>query len=583
MSYTSRLSPSRRWNLLAVGVVAATFVVLALHPLTREALRFDMRMAAGRPILRGALVDLGIRQENLPLGGIGPALPQGQEIAAAPSDELPVRLANAMQLSGREKWLALQRLVADFPDEPAAHAALVRIACKNGGSVDVGHVAEQYAFSESPAPPNALQVSRGDPRDPEIMRRSCEAGERLDPDNAYFPAMAAIALYAEANDEAARAALHRAAQKRLWREYFAVEAQGRIRRAEILHGRQNSLTRSAMLASMLFPHYAGLRAMARVATAQAMYDEHTGEEAKVRAGLALRGDVARLGDKMRDQSSSLIGGLVGIAIVGVAEQRPGGAPVLKRDDADRADGEAFRRQIDARFLAYLAAHGESPQAARWRQYQDAVAPTRAILRSAEIVSVFGAPTLFVSQAKLLTNLLLLGASTLLCLLGGLALLWSTTGRGAGRVSAAMTAGLSFAVILFLIGGAWQTLGNCRDILAFGGLIQGLSGDPSQYAALARAQQEVFARTLSTEAGVALLALLAPLVCLVGAALAAWRRGIPFRVSLTLAALLTLGYAAHLTAFSLRERVVCAELEQVIAHEGRYIAAKRGLTWPITPE
>ncbi len=56
-----------------------------------------------------------------------------------------------------------------------------------------------------------------------------------------------------------------------------------------------------------------------------------------------------------------------------------------------------------------------------------------------------------------------------------------------------------------------------------------------------------------------------------------------RSALPVAAVLTLVYAAHLTAFAFRERTMQAELQLVLQHEGRHIAAKLGKPWPQTPK
>jgi hypothetical protein len=568
----------KRWNVLAAGLIAALFVVLALLPLTRDALRFDMQMASGRSVLGRALADLGIKQGNMGFANLGPSIPMSQDGTAAPSPEMSVRLANAMQLTGRQKWTALQQLVADFPGSPPAHAALTRMACKNGGSVDVGHTPEQYAFSTTPMP-SGNGKSHGDPQDALIMLHSCEVGESIDPDNAYFPAMAAIALYALDQDSAARAALHRAVAKPYWREYFDAEVQGRVRRAELLHGPQNSLTVGSTMASMLLPHYAALRSLARVATAQAMYSEQAGDP---KAGIALRRDVARLGDKMRAQSSTLIGGLVGMAMIHVAEQRPGGAPVLKKE---KEDGEITRQRTDAQFLTYLTAQGEQAEAVRWQHYIDDSRETKRITQRASYVSAFGATTLISTEWKLLTNQFLLGAATLLCVLAGLALLRPWLGKWAGR-AASLIAVASFIAIMSWM--TWQTLGNIRDTMAFGNVIQALTGDSTVDVALARSQMEALIRIVCTEGTLGLLALLIPPIYVTVVAIRAKRQCVPMslllrRWTLPLAALLTLAYSVHLVAFSLRERAVRSELQQVVVHEGRYVAAKLGRTWPVTPD
>lgn len=558
----------RRVNLLAASAIAAMFVVLSLVPLTRTALRFDMQLAAGKPILGRMLVDLGLKQEDMPFGGMGPAISTTPDTRAADSPELPVRLANAMQLSGRVKWGALQKLVAEFPENLAVHAALARIACKNGGSVGVGHDAEQYELLASP-PPSSPTKSSANPDDARVMLRSCESGERLAPDNAYFPAMAAIAHFSLNNDTEARAALHRAAQKPRWQEYLDVEAAGRVRRAELLFGPQNTLTKTVVYASILFPHYAALRGMARVVTAQAMHAEQSGD---FKTGLALRHDTAQLGAKMREQSSSLIGSLVGTAMIRVAEGRPGGAPALK------ADEESKSKETETRFLAYLAANGQAAEAAWWQKQLAASDESRAIAKRTD-ASVLGGTAFFATPWKLLANLALLSVASLLCILGGLAFLQPWLGRKTQHL-APVIAVAAFMVILS--GAAWQSLGNCRDFMALSGLIQGLSGSES-----VDTTWSVIKQTIQGEISLIVLVLLTPFVYLATVAFQTLKKrgSLTARIrqtALPLAAVLTLAYAVHLTAFALRERVIERQLRQVLTHEGRFIAAQIGKEWPTVP-
>lgn len=563
-------------NLFAAGLTAATFVALALLPLTKEALRFDMQMAAGKPVLGRALVDLGIRQENMPLGGIGPKLTAAPDTAAARSTEFPVQLANATQLPGREKWAALQQLVVTYPENLAGHAALARMACKNGGSVEIGHMEQQSLLFPKPMQKGSSTVNLDDPQ---IMLRSCEAGERLDPDNAYFPAMAAIAHLALNEDSAAHAAIHRAAEKPNWREYIDVEAQGKVRRAALLNGPQNTLSESAVMACILFPHYASLRGMARVVTGQAIERELAGDAA---TGLALRRDMARIGSTMQAHSSNLIGGLVGMAIIRVTEGRPGGAPLREKND-HHEDDVALRQRRDAQFLAYLEAQGAQADADRYSQYFKAEAESKAISHDGVHVSVFGTPTLLESQWQIFANMFLLGAATLLSILGGLALLRPWLDYRTGRAAFFLALLGIFAVVAW---GTWQTLGNFRDILAFGSTIQGLSG--SEDSAFAQAEFEALRRAIYLQGGLGLIAFLTPPVYLCLVAFLAKRHRLPIstllqRWTLPLAALLTLAYAVHLTGYALREHTIRAELQHVLTHEGRYMAEKLGKVWPIVRE
>jgi hypothetical protein len=126
------------------------------------------------------------------------------------------------------------------------------------------------------------------------------------------------------------------------------------------------------------------------------------------------------------------------------------------------------------------------------------------------------------------------------------------------------------------------LGNLRDILAFGGMIQGLAGGESSFEA-----NQNLAKAVSNEAILGGMAILLPLLYLIVLAALARIRRVSFNTllrtyTLPLAAVVTLVYAVHLTAFALRERVVRAELKQVLQHEGRHIAAKLGKSWPQMP-
>jgi uncharacterized membrane protein len=56
----------RKTNRLAACLIALVFMVLALLPLTQEPLRFDMQLAAGKPLLGHTLLEFGIKQGNLP-------------------------------------------------------------------------------------------------------------------------------------------------------------------------------------------------------------------------------------------------------------------------------------------------------------------------------------------------------------------------------------------------------------------------------------------------------------------------------------------------------------------------------------
>lgn len=200
------------------------------------------------------------------------------------------------------------------------------------------------------------------PRDPQALARFDEwaaTGERLDPNNSYFPAMRAVGLYAARRDKEATDALDRAANKPMWREYYAQEVEGAWKLSEAQYGETGTIARSAVAAAVLFPHYAQLRVMSRVATAQAVAMEQRGDHAE---GLRIRKAVARVGAKMRADGQSIITNLVGIAITQIAEARPGGAaPIPSSGNGD--GGKQRTAQIRKAYADYLTHIGQPDEAA----------------------------------------------------------------------------------------------------------------------------------------------------------------------------------------------------------------------------
>ena len=150
----------------------------------------------------------------------------------------------------------------------------------------------------------------------------------------------------------------------------------------------------------------------------------------------------------------------------------------------------------------------------------------------------------------------------------------------GRAASVVSVGIFIAVMAWQL---WQGIGNLRDSMAYGSVIQSLAGNSANE----QAEAQLLSRAFALEATIALSALVAPFVLLGVSAILAHRRKLSLtlllrRHTLPLAAVLALIYAAHLTAFSLRERSIQAELQRVIQHEGRYIAEKLGKPWPSSP-
>lgn len=125
---------------------------------------------------------------------------------------------------------------------------------------------------------------------------------QFDPDNSFFPHMEFVFLYLLGKDKAAMEALHRAAQMPRWDDYPYAEYE-----ATRYFLRQNGVPRIASveftsLSMTLFPHYSRMRSAAR-----GMAQHPLPEATKRQVGW----DMAQVASRMRQQSRSLIGSLVG--------------------------------------------------------------------------------------------------------------------------------------------------------------------------------------------------------------------------------------------------------------------------------
>jgi hypothetical protein len=209
-----------------------------------------------------------------------------------------------------------------------------------------------------------VTVSSVDPNDPPptpanlaAFDADAAAGERLDPDNAYFPFMRAVGLFAAHRDAEGLAAVQRASAKHVWREYVEDEVEGHWRINDGVYGGREAIASVAVSAATEFPDYQGFRTAARVVTYKAILEEQVGHP---EAGLVLRRSVVRCGELMGGQSNYLIGNLLGVALSSIAEVRPGGGPPPK-PNPHLSNNQRTQERLDT-YCAYVNKIGH-PEAA----------------------------------------------------------------------------------------------------------------------------------------------------------------------------------------------------------------------------
>ena len=486
-------------------------------------------------------------------------------------DDYQVQLGGQTDFQKQTPVQYARSLVPRFPDNPSLRANILRYATQeeihlqrpeeNLLSADLApqSTAGSYPGGSRDEPPAAPQLAAFD--------ADAAAGERLDPDNAYFPLMRAVGLFAARRDDEGIAAVRRAGREHEWREYSEDEVEGHWRITEAVTGGREGVSRMAVAASLLFPQYQQLRAAARLVTVEAVQAEQDG---RPQEGLALRLALAHCGDLMRAQSTSFIGSLVGIAISAVARSSPGGIPAVTRPPGVPAE-QWTRERLDV-YCDYVTRVGH-PEAAREARAQDAAGSQVRHLNLDD--SVFGSrlADLMRLSIYLAVGWVLATNVLLLLLLGGLAL-------GLGRLSPLrdrlappllISLGVAAAVLLVLGGlGAWQMHGLTSLAQTFGSTLAGSEGTQAPLA-------------LGLVFGVAV-----PLLLLVIFGIKAAVKHLPLSVGLVegfraaappLACAFALLYGGLTVWTAHQEGTVNAGLERALHGEAQALAAQEGKPWP----
>lgn len=556
------------------------------------------------------------------------------ETAARHPDDYLLQFAAAVTVPPAEGPLTsevkigrLRELTRRFSDRPSLYAALLRFAVLEQVRVERD---ETYSLTgETPPAHHAASKPCNTPEQLAAFDRDAAEGERLDPDNAYFPVMRSVGLFAAHRDAEALAALQRAAEKPTWTEYYRDEVEGDWKMLEETFGTGSALPRIAYAAGILFPHYRELREVSRVAIARAVEAEQAGN---VEEGLAIRDAVRQCGSLMRVQSSSAIGALIGIGMNQTSLARPGGAPPLK--DAHGSSSNSLREQRLQEYVSYLERIGHAEKIGSVQAETAAGVQARTIAQFVGQSSVYDAPMhlvyfwaagiVLLSSALwmlalggvaallarhrslrtgkelpsslqpgvafgLLSGTLLAGVTTLPkgspasvlalggVLLSGVLALAFPGATGVERLRRMGAFGLCLAgTTLFCSALAWQLSGSIEPVAQYAGLMQnGGEGEarilPQIYSALAISIAA--AVPLLTLLTISLLSLLWGVPLSVGVVRGVRGCAVPF------ACVLLLAYAALVPLTLRQESQINDGLKRIVRHEGHFMAEIAGKQWP----
>jgi len=295
-------------NVLRIAVASSVVLLALLFSL--PATRIEVR----RQFLTTFAWDAGNRGKQFDAYSPNPAIRSAwisRRIAIAnahPHDYL-VQLAVAEDRveatpASADRFASCIELTIKFPSNPSAYAYALRREMSNV----ILHSRSMWGYStgnprldwQSPTPPPAHLLA--------IMDAQASRGERLDPENAFFPVAHMIVRLAQHRDADALADLRRAAGCSAWREYTADLLAGQNKLETLTTGDNSTLRRFMAGESLLLPEFADIRHAARIAAGLATYRERHGDR---EGGAIISLEAIRVGSLMDKSDGFVINTLVG--------------------------------------------------------------------------------------------------------------------------------------------------------------------------------------------------------------------------------------------------------------------------------
>jgi hypothetical protein len=556
-------------------IIAASLGAAVTLPVTSSMAKSQLKMLAG-------INSLAIFQ--------GTGAERAKEVAyvAQHPDDVTIQFGGALRQSvsaasgqgfdSKERAEQLRTVAAKFPDHPEILAATLR--AESQAEVLV-HRADASQFLENrPAPKTGTVTVKQKVSDAAAVRRfidQCLEGERVDPDNAYFPLLRAMAHTELRQDKDAFAALHVAASKKVWREYIPEEfvANRNVNRG--IYGQAGLISEMAISAAILFPHYSSLRELSRVVATEAIKREMKGNYA---AGLSLRRDLFVVSEKMRNESTTLIGSLVGGAMLDTSRMRPAGVLPFKAKQS-RNDGPTFEeakvaRDINLkRFVDFAKKHGEEAFAERVVESARVGDLIRDISRKGSDRGIYGMESVTRLAIGQGTALILLANVVWMLILGAIATAVVRTPRfvaGNRLAPGPFVAAVAGIGVAMLASGALTGMSVGYTVSA----VTGMTGEVGSMVPMA-----------AISAGMVIaFPMLLTIILAIWAALnkrASFTRTITggfAAASLPAATVMVLAWGAIVYYCAGLDAQGTAELIEMLQHEGKYLARIIGEKWPV---
>lgn len=351
-----RSEPRRpsRGNGWLVGIVLGILVGLWMLPPVRYTLssQLDFALALDSlPWMRPFSAQSNLKEATY-LEEVAKRLPDDYLLqvgrATAFVEEGGVRaVPTAAEQSGEERGdlsdhslIRLTRVAHSFPISAGAQAHLVRYLM----------VDRVRILREELTPPLVPHTLPPRYTDVKLTLWALKNGERLDPDNAFWPAMRAITDFAAGHDQLALDALEQAANKSRWQSYLYEEVLGQWRLYSVAYGDHGAVQQIGPLSLIAFPHLQQMRHMAEMARWEADRASARGDIARA---IHIRYYVRKLGRLLCDSATWAYEALFGtdLVLISASDSNPAFQETTISSVAE------WKRQA-SKYLAFLKANNK---------------------------------------------------------------------------------------------------------------------------------------------------------------------------------------------------------------------------------
>lgn len=355
-----------RWFFILAPPVV--LIALAVYPGTGWLLRQHLGLRQDADIVQSLIAPTD--------GGMYARLESGfRQVAQQHPNDYQVQLAWAVISSSDSREARMQNLrglLDRFGDRASLCAHILRYSTVSGVHI---RRREEMLGVGTPLPPQP-------PPPPEVLAefdRVAAQGERLDPDNAFFPMMRAVGYFAGKRDREAVQALLRTSRKSRYDDYTNEEPQSLIRLYTLACGQPLVILQEIVRATILLPHYASMRSMARMSQYMATQADKAG---RAQEAAEIRVAIMRCGSLVRTQARNTIGNLAGSAIIATGGYLPRAVPPRQTGAQTPEERERLRKQREAEFVQYLRRLGRTEDA-KWAEHEFwAVQETRNLISQA---------------------------------------------------------------------------------------------------------------------------------------------------------------------------------------------------------